>query len=148
MSYVTHNNQIATPKELVSNEFNQRGQQYIESREQQQEKGKNAIKAQAIKGSSVLESSQKSMMQSMDKSSGSDQKLSSSNLNDKSQSQSKMSETENSEEEQVNKKKKKTDHALQEKDLEANVYIDLAETPTEFFLFIPSKLFAQESSKA
>lgn len=81
-------------------------------------------------------------MHSMEKSSGSDQKLSSSNLNDKSQSQSKLSETENSEEEQVNKKKKKMDHAFSEKDLETNVYIDLAETPTEQFLFIPSKLFA------
>jgi hypothetical protein len=34
------------------------------------------------------------------------------------------------------------DHAFSEKDLETNVYIDLAETPTEQFLFIPSKLFA------
>lgn len=42
----------------------------------------------------------------------------------------------------MNKKKKKTDHALSEKDLESNVYIDLSETATEFFLFIPSKLFA------
>lgn len=70
-------------------------------------------------------------------------------MNDKSQSQSKLSETENSEEEQIHsKKKKKLDQALSEKELEANVYIDLAETPVQTFLFIPSKLYAQESGQA
>lgn len=97
--YVLHEGVLATPKELISQEYMNKGKNYIDNKEIQLEKAKNS-KSQFKGSTSIQDSSQKSMIQSQEKSSGSDQKLSSSQMKDKSESASKLSETENSEEEQ------------------------------------------------
>ncbi|KRX09068.1 WD40-repeat-containing domain [Pseudocohnilembus persalinus] len=132
--YVKEGSYYVTPKKLISDKRNQMSKTYKNQENEEQEKNQEMKKSQ-----SQIESSQ---LQSMDRSSGSDKQMSSSEIKDSTLMESKRSEDESLDESRVRRDEARREkkRQLTEADKEQNISINLQETETQFIFYIPSSL--------
>ncbi|KAL4445579.1 hypothetical protein ABPG74_006130 [Tetrahymena malaccensis] len=148
--YVMEGNVNVTPKRLITQQMKELAQEFQKHEQEQAEKQKK-LKQSFKPQTSLLESSMRSAQQSVDKSSGSENKTSSANIKESSMMDSSRrseiyseSEEESRLKEEREKKAKKAKQ-LSEDDKEKDVIINLQESETEILLYIPSSLVSSSS---